>query len=339
MRQPHALVFDLGGTHLRCGFSGPSGELSAVRKLRIESFLHEQSSDLIWKRLLSQMISYDAMLRDLAQPNDPIVVSFPGPVCNGNQILDAPTVVGEWRATPDLVLELSSITGRQVYLLNDLSAAAWYFSSRVPVERFMVITVSSGIGSKIFDRRHPDGVLDKLPYSGEIGHIVVDDNADSPKCDCGGKGHLGAIASGRGIEGTARRLALREPEAFARSACVTRFGASSQHITNEAHLVPAALQRDPWAIAVIRTCTKPLARIALSVVLGAGLERIVIIGGFALRLGTTYLEILRSAISEISQYRVLSQTLSDLVQLGDPDEEACLRGAAVFATEKLPGLR
>ena len=70
-----------------------------------------------------------------------------------------------------------------------------------------LFTVSSGIGSKMFDRKSSQGVIDHLPYAGEIGHIVINDDAHAPVCDCGAKGHLQAIASGRGIERAARREA------------------------------------------------------------------------------------------------------------------------------------
>ena len=111
--------------------------------------------------------------------------------------------------------------------LNDVSAAAWYLSSRTRARRFLVVTVSSGIGSKLFDRDHPAGVIDDPPYAGEIGHVVVDPGDDAPLCGCGGRGHLGAISSGRGTE----RLA-RERAAF-------------PTLTNEEHLAPPPVAATP----------------------------------------------------------------------------------------------
>lgn len=113
--------------------------------------------------------------------------------------------------------ELERVTRRPVVMLNDLSAAAWHLAESTPLNRFLVVTVSSGIGSKIFGRCHPLGVIDDLPYAGEIGHVVVDESSDTLVCDCGGRGHLGAIASGRGIERSARRQAALFPAAFERS--------------------------------------------------------------------------------------------------------------------------
>jgi glucokinase len=201
----------------------------------------------------------------------------------------------------------------------------------------MVVTISSGIGSKIFDKDYPTGVFDSPPYAGEIGHIRVNESTSAPQCDCGGRGHLGAIASGRGIERAARRLARSHPVDFARSACALRFQGVPEQLTNETHIVPAALEGDEWILGVIRDCTKPLARVLLSITLAMGLEKIVLIGGFALRLGPVYLALLNELLCESSDYGVIADRMAGLVQLGEVDEEACLRGAATFAQAELFG--
>ena len=116
----------------------------------------------------------------------------------------------------------------------------------------MVVTISSGIGSKIFDRKHPSGVIDSPAWAGEIGHVIADESPDAPRCDCGGLGHLGAIASGRGIERAARRCAMGEPDSFARSMCAVLYGATAFTLNNEEHIVPAAMSGDKWCLEVIR---------------------------------------------------------------------------------------
>jgi hypothetical protein len=67
-------------------------------------------------------------------------------------------------------------------------------------------------------------------------------------------------------------------------------------------------------------------------VLGVGLRGIVIIGGFALSLGQVYLSLLQRLMGELCDYAVLVDRLSGLVQLGDEKEEACLVGAADYAS-------
>jgi len=326
-----AIVCDLGGTHLRCGVAGPSGAPEHVAKVHIENFLSGHGPSEIARRLVARITAYAESVAGPVARDAPIVLSFPGPIGKGGRTLDAPTLFGEAGPPPDLVLELRRQTRREVHTLNDLSAAAWRLAEVHTAVRFLVVATSSGIGSKIFDRRHADGVLDHPPYSGEIGHAVVDWGETAPRCDCGGRGHLGAVASGRGIERSARRRARHGPGAFARSLVSTWFGANAATLTNEVHLVPAALAGDRWALSVIEDGTRYLARALGTVVLAAGVERVIVIGGFAAGLGPVYETMLRDLLRESCDYRLASPALADLVHVADAEEETCLEGAAVYA--------
>jgi glucokinase len=324
-----AILFDLGGTHLRCGIWDDSAGVHLLQKIRLDRQFRGRKGTAIWNDLISMVEGFVTSVRGDVADTAPIVLSFPGPVAQGCSILDAPTLIGEASEFPQLHQVLEKRTCREVRILNDLSAAAWHASRSTTAARFIVVTISSGIGSKIFDRHHVGSVLDDIPYAGEIGHVVVDDGPQAMRCDCGGAGHLGAVSSGRGIERYAQYVARQNPAPFLQSACVVQYGAATNYLTNEEHLVPAAKAGDPWALGVIRDCTRPLGKVLLSIVMAAGLERIVIIGGFALSLGTTYQEILREAIVKASAYRVMAPYLGGLIELGN--EEACFLGTAEYA--------
>lgn len=330
-----AIVFDLGGTYLRCGVLDHLGELQHLRKHRIESFLHGHRPEVVWEKVISLLINYTKEVERNFPPDAPIVLSFPGPIAKPSKILSAPTLVGETSFLPDLATTLAKHTGRNINIINDVSAAAWYISHVTDANRFLVVTISSGIGSKIFDRNHSAGVLDDIPYAGEIGHVKIDNIHNGLMCDCGGKGHLGAISSGRGIERFARYKAHEQPEIFFKSTCYSKFGGEINNLTNEHHIVPAALIGDKWALQIIRECTHPLAKIMLQLIMAIGLEKIVIIGGFALSLGKVYLEILRSLLVESCDYSVIVDKIDDMIFLGSIKEEACLEGAAIYARKCL----
>jgi len=329
-----ALVFDLGGTCLRCGIWSSSNGINCLRRIKIDSFL-TASAPVVWANLMSHIQDYAKSVKNVVSLDSPVVISFPGPIKNRRWILQAPTVLGGNWELPDLGTEVERCTGRKTYVLNDISAAAWYMSLRAPVSRFMIATVSSGIGSKVFDSHHPLGVMDSSPWAGEIGHLVVDPSSDAPLCDCGASGHLGAISSGRGIERAARRSAHEEPGKFAQSACASHFGATPSTLNNEDHLVPAARLGDEWCLQVIRRATRPLVRVLLSVAVGAGLERVFIIGGFALSLGSVYLQLLLEEVADECSYSVLAPDVESLIELGLGCEDACLMGAGVFASQLL----
>jgi C7-cyclitol 7-kinase len=80
-----------------------------------------------------------------------------------------------------------------VRVFNDVTAAGFRF---VAEDRdFALFTLGSGIGLKVFI----DGAPQVGPHGqgGELTHAVFDHSASAPLCDCGGRGHLGALASGR----------------------------------------------------------------------------------------------------------------------------------------------
>lgn len=326
-----AVAVDLGGTFLRCAIASGDGHVTDVVSLRIDRDPNRHNPEEMWSRLFDAIEEYAGGTHDGLSREDPIAFAFPGPIVDHARIVGAPTVTGHSAAQPDVVSELRYRTGRTVYLLNDLSAAAWYYLDSVPDNRFMVITVSSGIGSKLVDRAHPDRVLDGRAGAGEIGHVVVDSGAGAPLCDCGGRGHLGAISSGRGTERLARRMARFDAAAYAQSRCVTEFGATNGDLTNEAHLVPAAIAGDTWAWSVIRNAQEPLALVLATAIVAASLDRVLVIGGFAASLGDGYIRSLCDAVQGRVSSNLIGIQIDDVIAFGPSAADACLRGAGLFA--------
>jgi glucokinase len=326
-----AILFDLGGTFLRAGVLFQDGLISGFEKFRIQNVTHGLSPNDIWRRLLLQVTSYTTRILLTEWAHAPIVFSFPGAVIERRRFLGASTVTGKGLVDFDLAGAIESCTGRRVIFLNDVSAAAWRIAEMTTAERFLVVTVSSGIGSKIFDRSHPLQVLDSPAYAGEIGHVVVDDSADALVCDCGGRGHLGGISSGRGFERFARREAERHPQSFAQSAVVRNFNGMAETVNNEAHLVPAVLRGDEWATRVVVACTRPLVRSLLTLAMGSGLDRVFLMGGIATALGDTYLAIVRALANELCGCTGQAGIESLFESIGS---EVSLEGCAAFFRRK-----
>jgi predicted NBD/HSP70 family sugar kinase len=325
-----ALVFDLGGTFLRAGVADLSGRITQVTKVRIPSVSSGCVQGAIWEHISSCIIEYESAYGAQVPGSAPIVISFPGPITGYRHAHQAATVAGSGPLRFDIASMLEARTGRRVLLLNDVSAAAWRIAEMTEARRFLVVTVSSGIGSKMFVSGPNPRVIDHLAYAGEIGHVVVDDSPSAPICDCGARGHLGAIASGRGFERHARHAAQRNARDFQNSKLVQEFGATPQTITNEEHLVPAILAGDPWAIEVLMMCTRPLARVLLMIAVAAGLDRVFVIGGFAQALGNAYLERLRGLAFEASKFQLVEDSIPSLFQLAPYNAEVCLEGCGTF---------
>ena len=332
-----ALLFDLGGTYLRCACLTGKEEIGNTTRERIRSFRDGLSPVEIWGDIFGKITAYATTCNHLVEKAAPLVISFPGPIYENGRVVNAPTVSGPDNDVPDLGAELSKRTGRVVHILNDVSAAALYLARGSEWDRLMVVTVSSGIGSKVCFRNSGGVVLfDKGPYAGEIGHLTVDQSKGAPVCDCGGKGHLGAIASGRGIECLARRQAAGDSVAFSRSVCHGKFGATPETLSNEEHLVPAIRAGDKWSLGVLQEGTRPFAMALNTIFLSLGLQGVFVIGGFAFSLGEIYLELLRKMILTRCDYSALRFS-SDMVQFGNMCEEACLRGAAEYALMAVDG--
>ncbi len=319
-------MFDLGGTYIRSAVAAADGTLRAVERRPIPNVFSGDQPSRVWDRIVELVCEHCERSADL-EP-DGVVISFPGPVRDRRIPLAAPTICGS-AAPDDIAASIAARTRLPVHLLNDVSAAAWYIGEHIDVDRFLVVTISSGIGSKIYDRGTAARVIDDAPFAGEIGHVAVDASRDAPRCDCGERGHLGAIASGRGTERLARARAASDMRAFLHSACAVRYGATPRTLRNEEHLVPAALAGDRWARAVIAEAMRPLALALITVVHACALERLVVIGGFAGALGDWYIKELESLMLAAS-----GRTFNvprNLVQRLDVEDDVCLRGAASFA--------
>lgn len=316
------LAADLGGTWLRTAVLHDEGALLGVRRRRLRTVFDGRPPADVWDDVVTGIgrAARSAAARDAER----IAVAFPGPLCDGMP-LAAPTLTGADAVPRDLVARIEDACGRRVGLVNDVAAAAAFLATRTADRDFFVVTVSSGIGSRVHRSRAAQA---RAAYDGEIGHLVVDERPGAPACDCGGRGHLGALASGRAVERRARIAAVDDPRGFAASACA-RAGATAQTLTNETHLVPAMLAGDAWSLGLLRAAVAPLARVALQTVVAAGLERIYVIGGFAVALGDVYRDALAAEIEDLLDSPATRCDARELVRVVDPGTEAALRGAAL----------
>ena len=94
---------------------------------------------------------------------------------------------------------------------NDASAAAWgefRFGAGSEVDHLVFLTLGTGIGGGVVSH----GVLLRGAQGsgGELGHVTV--HASGPRCACGNRGCLEALASGTAIGRRAREAAVLKPE-------------------------------------------------------------------------------------------------------------------------------
>jgi glucokinase len=323
------LVFDVGGTNLRAGLYQPeTRELSRVLRRRTPSIETMGPSDGagIRSRLYAELARLAGEVLAGCTPAA-VAVAFAGPIDPKGRVLAAPTVWGT-RQGPDPVPLQDDLRrlwpNVPVWVLNDVTAAGYRYMNH-PHESFCVLTVSSGIGHKVFIDGKP--AVGPRGHGGEIGHLRVDFSSGAPSCDCGGLGHLGAVASGRGAVRRMRRLAHDDPEGF-RTSFVGRRAGAAENADNQL-IAEGYRAGDPWICKLIQGIARPLAQAVAGIHLAVGVERFVIVGGFAAALGSGF----RSELCKLAAACTwnLGQDWGSMIEVGEPDDEACLVGAGRFA--------
>jgi predicted NBD/HSP70 family sugar kinase len=301
------LVAEVGGTTMRAAWY--DGGLSQRRTAPTPNHLAGVvGQDQVLTALATLCAEVETADGTTGSTPDVVAVAYPGPLDAKGVVLAAPTVIG--RAEPfDLrgaCVELWP--GSRVVVLNDLAAAGYRYVA-AGWRDFAIVTVGSGVGHKVFLRGQP--VAGVNGRGGEIGHLRVDWAADAVPCDCGGSGHVGGLASGRGVAALVSRrtgLELTGPE------------------------IVAAYQAGDEAVL---ECVAESAR-HLGVALGAihldtGVERIVVQGGFAQAMGPSWLGQVAAAAAAATWST--GQSWPDMLQFGAPDDDSALLGAGWFVTD------
>lgn len=170
---------------------------------------------------------------------------------------------------------------------NDAGAAAWAefeFGAGRHVQHMLMVTVGTGIGG--------GAVLGGALYRGsrgfaaEFGHVPV--SMDGPRCPCGARGCLEAVASGRALGRMARE------QTAVGSAILQRAGGNRESITGR-HVGEAALDGDPEARKLVARLGRNLG-VGLSGLAKAFDPQAIVVGGGVSALDDLLLEPARAEV-------------------------------------------
>jgi glucokinase len=319
------LVFEVGGTTVRAGRFDPVGRRLVQRMHRPtpNHLTGTGGTDELWDRLLDLMVELGRELFPVTGP-DTVSVAYPGPVDGDERVLAAPTVLGQRGATrfPLAAACRARWPDARVAVTNDLSAIGYRYVE-LGARDFGVVTVGSGIGHKIFLEGRP--LVGPRGWGGEIGHLRVDHGPDAAPCECGGQGHVGAVASGRGTVAAIQRLARVDETGF-------RASALGSAIDGEA-VAAAFRDGDRWVRAAVQVSAAYLGQALAALHLAVGVDRIIVVGGFAFALGEPYRAMLVNAGAAACWN--IGQDWDEIVRLGIPDDDGGMIGAGVFALDQL----
>ena len=264
-------------------------------------------------------------------PPDAVGVGFPGPVGPDGRVLASPTILRHGGAAPfDLVSACAATwPGARLLCVNDLTAAGLAHVSD-GLRDFVIITIGSGIGHKVFlDGRVRVG----FGRGGEIGHLRLDLSPNAPRCDCGGVGHLGGLASGRGTVAMVRRHAQLDPAAYRASVLSSR-GPHDLEELDGAAVAMAFISGDDFVRSAVAVSQEYLGQALAALHLDTGVEDIIITGGFAFGMGEDYVMGIAAAGGRCSW--ALGQDWARMVRLDPHGEGVALLGLGRALTES-PG--
>ncbi|OQW92888.1 MAG: hypothetical protein BWK78_00180 [Thiotrichaceae bacterium IS1] len=321
-------VIDIGGTNFRCGVYS-SGKVEVIEK-RLTPNYYTVNEEVALKREIVNMIISSFKKVNHIYPVNSLAVCFPGPVTDSGDVLGSSVIFGKTLATPfPLKNNLEEALGEDddivdILVTNDLTASAWRYSDRY--RSFCIITVSSGIGNKIFS----DGrvLVGESGIHGEIGHYSADLNDLSIPCSCGwGKNHIGMISSGRGVEIIGKHFAQpagRYRATFLMSSFAKAIDYDETKITSEL-IAKFADQGDFFSQKVIGDCTKPLADAICLLAMAMYIEKFIIIGGFALNC-LYYMTALKENILQRGIYNFKIADIDEMLIYGEHDDDHGLIG-------------
>jgi glucokinase len=253
-------------------------------------------------------------------------VSFGGPVDAARGAVLLSHHVSGWENYP-LAAEMSRRYNVPCALLNDADAGALgehRWGAGRGFSDMLYVTISTGVGAGLILA----GQLHRGAHglSGEMGHLPV--SADGPRCSCGRRGCLEAIASGPAIaraacdaRGRVAAVANAEPETD-----IDDFDARA--------VAEAAEQGDEISRAVLADAGRALGLGLATAVLLFDPEAI-ILGGGVVNSGRLFLEPARTVLRDRAVGALPTVLVSELAV------EAPLYGAAAAATDLLadPGQR
>jgi glucokinase len=195
----NAIGVDVGGTKIAAGMISSEGEiLSEVRYPTASA--REPLLSTIAEAIADVKGGYEV---------GGVCLAVPGFIlARENKILSAANL--EAIEGIPLKEELGDRTGLRVTVENDANAAAWgefRFGAGRDAEDLILVTLGTGMGGGVVSH----GVLLRgaRGTGGELGHITV--HPAGPRCGCGNRGCLEALASGTAVARRAQKAATERP--------------------------------------------------------------------------------------------------------------------------------
>ena len=263
------LALDIGGTKIAAGLIDANGQVLHQNR---QPTPRSADADEVWA---AAQRTIAGALAAAGGTVDGVGISSAGPIDLAHGTI-SPVNIGAWRGFPVRDRVAASVPGVPVRLAGDglCMALGEHWRGAGQGARFMLgMVVSTGIGGGL--------VLDGAPYdgrtgnAGHVGHLIVD--VDGPRCSCGARGCVEAVASGPHLVSWAREHGWT--------------GADAKE------LAVAAAAGDPVPVRAFRRGARAVAAMIASVAAVCDLDLVVIGGGVA-NAGPVLFDPLREALRD-----------------------------------------
>ncbi len=312
------LAVDLGGTQIRGALVDAQGRLSA----RTSTLTQAQEGV---QRVLGRVVDVIGCLRGKAKGEDPeaIGVGAPGPLDPWRGLIRSTPNLPGWRDVP-LRDILAEEFGLPVYLGNDANLAALAehrFGAGKGSANLVYLTISTGIGGGVVSEGQL--VHGRHGLASEPGHMVLE--REGPRCGCGKKGCLEALASGTAIAREAREALMA-----GRPSLIAELAGGEVHRV-DARLVAEAAQRGDALAQEIYQRAGFYIGLGIVNLMHLFNPEVVVLGGGVSRAGDLLLAPIREVVAE----RALASFQEDFsIVLSGLGDDAGLLGAAAWASSR-----
>ncbi len=313
---------DMGGTKILSAVVNESGDILATAKIPTQakddtSIVIDRIADSIKEAFQKSGVAVDTI--------QAIGIGAPGPLDPQTGVVIFAPNLG-WKNVA-LKTELEDRLDIPTFVDNDVNIGTLgehTYGAGKGIQNLVGIFVGTGIGGGIILNGELFHGASKT--AGEIGHIIV--KADGPKCGCGTRGCLEALASRTAMTKAFQKAILKK----GKKSILTKLTDGDLDLIRSGTLAKALRSKDKLTLKVFKQTTKYLGVGIGSIVNFLNPDMIVLGGGVVEALDDKFIDNIRKAAKKYALPDTLKGVQIVRAELGD---DAGVLGAAALARQRL----
>ena len=312
---------DMGGTKILSAVIDAEGNILGTAKVPTKAdagtaVVIDRIADAIQKAIGKSGVNRASI--------EAVGIGAPGPLDPETGVVIFAPNLG-WRDVP-LKAELEARVGIPTFVDNDVNVGTLgehAFGAGKGVQNIVGIFVGTGIGGGII--LHGELFHGASKTAGEIGHIIV--KADGPRCGCGRRGCLEALASRTAMT----KQFQKAIEKKGKKSVISKLTDGDLSAIRSGVLAKAIRAKDKLTLKVFKKATKYLGIGIGSIVNFLNPEMIILGGGVVEALDDTFLDNIRAAAEKYALPNTLDGVQIVRAELGD---NSGILGAAALARQR-----